>query len=145
MQQPCDRQLRDRRAVAFCNRVQLSTGLGQLASCYRKPWYESDPILFAILQHVLVLAVAYIVQVLHTDDVDHLASLVNLSGLYLTETNMADLALLLQFCNYTEGLFDGYLGINAVQLPKVDHFRLQEAQAHLDLLRKIFRSADKIG
>src|SRR5271169_5802480 len=34
VQQPCDRELRDRRAVAFCNRVQLSAGLGQLASCH---------------------------------------------------------------------------------------------------------------
>jgi hypothetical protein len=57
---------------------------------------------------------------------------------------MADLALLLQFCNYSDGLFYGYQGINPVQLPKVDYLRLQKTQAHLDLLRKILRSANRL-
>src|ERR1700728_4340854 len=143
VQQPCDRQLRDCSAVDVCNRVQLATGLGQLASCDRKPWYESKLVLLAILQDVLVLAVTYVIQVLHADDLDHLPSLVNLGGLYLTETDMADFALLLQFCNDLERLFDGDLGINAMQLPKVDHFRLQMTQAHFDLLGKILRSANR--
>ena len=103
---------------------------------------KASPCFSQYSSNVLLLSVAYIVQVLHTDDVDHLASPVNLGGLHLTETNMPDLAIPLQFCNYPQRLFYGHLGIDAVQLPEVDDFRLQITQTHLDLLRQILRSAN---
>jgi hypothetical protein len=106
VQQPCDRHLRDGGAVAFCDRVQLSAGSSQASGCHREPWDEGQSVFFAIFQHVLVLPVTQVVQVLHADDVDHLAGSVNLSGLYLAEANMADLALLLQLGDYPRALWD---------------------------------------
>jgi hypothetical protein len=143
VQQPGDRQLCDRGAVAFCNRGQPSTGPGQLTRCHREPWYKGQSIFFAVLEHVLVLSGAYIVEVLHADDSNHLACLLNLGGLYLTETNMADLALLLKCCNHAQRLFYGHIGIDPVQLPEVDHFRLEKTKAHLNLLCQVLRSANR--
>ena len=50
----------------------------------------------AVVDDVLVGAVADVVFVLHADDVDDLAGLLDLVGLHLAEADVADLALLLQ-------------------------------------------------
>src|SRR6516162_5273795 len=143
VQQPCDRHLRDRGAMALRDCVQLSASSSQASGCHREPWYEGQLVFFAILQHILMLPVTQVVQVLHADDLDHFAGSVNLGWLYLTETNMADLALLLQLGDYAQRFFNGHLGINAVQLPEADNFRLEKTETHLDLLGQVLRPANR--
>ena len=65
----------------------------QLACCYLEPRDEGEALLFAVLQHVLVLPVAQIVKILDTDDIDDLPSTMNFGGFYLAKTNMTDLSL----------------------------------------------------
>ncbi len=67
-----------------------------------------------------MLAVAEVVLVLDADDVDDLAGLVDLVWFDLAEADVADLALLLELLDGSEGFLDGDLGVDAVELPEVD-------------------------
>src|SRR6266481_495216 len=97
MQQPCEGELRDRGIMRLSHGIQFAARLGQFAPRHRKPWDEGQLVFRAVLYDILVLPVAEVVLVLHADDFDYLARLVDLVRLYLAQTDMPDLSLLLQF------------------------------------------------
>ena len=96
MQQPGEGELRDRSAMGFCGGVELAPRLRQLARRYRKPRDEGQLMFCAVLHDVLMLPVADVVLVLHADDFDYLPRLVDLVRLYLAQTTVPDLSVLLQ-------------------------------------------------
>src|SRR3984885_269619 len=130
MQQPCQGELRDGCAMGFGRGVELAARLRQFARCYWKPGDEAEFVLRAIFDDVFVLAVAEVVLILHADDLDYLSRLIDLVRLYLAQAYVADLALFLQLFDRAEGFLDRYPGVDAVQLPQVDSFQLQAAEAH---------------
>src|ERR1700712_4798664 len=119
MEGPGQRELRDGRAVALRDFVELSAGLRELAGRDGEPGDEGDVVLLAIFEHIFVLPLAYVVLVLHANDVDDLAYSLDLVRLHFAETYVADFALLLKFCDGGEGFFDGNLRVDAMELPEV--------------------------
>ncbi len=128
--------------MVFRRLVELATGLCEFAGRDRKPRNEGEVVLLAIVDHILMLAFADVVLVLHADDVDDLACLVDFVRLDFAETDMADLALALQAFDDGERFFDGHLGVDAMELPEIEPLYLEAAQAHLDLLLQVFGTPD---
>src|ERR1700722_2017846 len=134
MQEPGEGDLRDGCSVGLRYCVEFSAGTSELASGDGEPGDERDFVFGAVLDDILVLAVADVVLVLDADDFDDLASPVDLVGLDLAEAYVPNFALLLELLDGSEGLFAGDLGVDAVQLPEIDAFELEAAEAHLYLL-----------
>ena len=91
----------------------------------------------AILQHILMRAVAQVVLVLHADNLHNLARLFNLSNLDLAQPDMPDLALLLHRLHRTKRFLHRSLWVDPMQLPQVDPIRVQIPQAQFHLLNQI--------
>lgn len=89
-------------------------------------------------------AVADVVFVLDADDVDDLARLLDLRNLNLAESDMENLALLLQLFSGAEGLFKRSLGVDAVKLPERKSLKAEKTKAQLDLLNEVRRSAYRL-
>ena len=85
-------------------------------------------------------AIAQVELVLHAHDVDNLPRLVDLVRLDLAQPDVPNLAFLLHLLDRAQRLLDRDLRVNAVQLPEIDALGLQQAQAHLYLLRQILRA-----
>ena len=126
----------------FGRGVELAAWARELAGGDGKPGDEGELVFGAVVDDVLMLAVAEVVLVLNADDVDDLAGLVDLVGFDFAESDVADLALLLELLDGAERLFHGNLGVDAVELPEVDALEFEAAQAHLDLLDEVLRAAD---
>jgi hypothetical protein len=99
-------------------------------------------VLLAVVDYFFVLAVAEVVEVLDADDVDDLAGFFDLGDLDLAEAYVTDLALFLEALDDSEGILDGDLGVDAVELPEVEALELEAAEAHLDLLVEVFGAGD---
>ena len=141
MQQPCQRKLSSRCTVLFGRGIQRTASPCKLARRDWEPGDEAEIVLRAVIDHVFVLTVAEVVLVLHADDFDHLARLVDFMRLHFGQADVEDLALLLQLLDGRERFFDGHLGIDAMKLPEIDALDFEAAEAHLDLLLQIFRPA----
>ena len=69
-------------ATAPRNRNSASTesaGPGEIAGSHGEPGYESDAVLFAVVQHVLGFAVRQVVEVLNRGHIDYRARVLDLS------------------------------------------------------------------
>jgi hypothetical protein len=119
-------------------------GPGELARRHRKPGDEAELVLLAVLQHVLVLAIAQVVQVLHADDRDRLLRARSISA---TETSERPIWWIFPACcrafSAPRDSSTGTWGIEAVQLIEIDPVGLQPPQAQLHALLEIFRPAHR--
>ena len=126
----------------FASGVERAAGACELACRDREPGDEAKIVFGAVVDDVFVLAVAEVVLVLHADDLDDLARLIDLVRLHFREADVEDLALLLQLLDGRERFFDRHFGIDAMKLPEVDALDLEAAEAHLDFLLEVFGTAD---
>ena len=76
--------------------VELAAGLCQFARRDRKPRDERNAVLLAVVKHILMLAVADVVLVLHARDLHGLTRLFDLMRLHFAQADVLDLALLLE-------------------------------------------------
>ncbi len=76
--------------------IEFAAGLSELAGCHGKPRNECDVVLRAIVHDIFVLPVAEVVLILHADDVDYFAGLIDLVRFDFAQSNVANLSLLLQ-------------------------------------------------
>src|SRR6516165_3448747 len=115
---------------------------GQIAGSQREPRNEPDPLRLAIVEDVISLSVREVVEVLHRGDVEDLLRCLDLLDRDLRQTEMADLALVLEFLHEPELLLAGNLRVDAVQLPQVDGLDTEPAQAHEATLAQVLRAPD---
>src|ERR1700733_8164958 len=109
MQQPRDGELRHGRLVPLRDLVELAAGLREFTRGNREPRNESELVLLAVIHYVLTLARGEVVLVLHTDDLDDLARLLDLRHRHFAEADVANLSLLLQLLRNAERFLDGRL------------------------------------
>ncbi len=76
--------------------IEYATGLSQFPCRHWKPRDESNLLLFAELQNLLMLAITQVVLVLHTDDLDRFARPFDLFRRNLRQSNVANLTCLLE-------------------------------------------------
>ena len=133
----------DRRAFAPGHLIELAAGLRQLPRRDREPGDEGNILLFAEVDHILVVAVTKVVLVLDADDRYDSTSLLDLPRLDLGKPHVEDFAFLLQLLDLTERLFDRDLRVDAMKLPEIDALQLQRAQAEFDLLPKVLGPANR--
>ena len=98
----------------------------------------------AVLEHVLVVAVRQVVEVLHADDVDDLAGGLQLLDADLREPDVADLALVDEVLQHPELLLGRDVRVDAVELEQVDGLDVQPAQAHLEALAQVRGASDRV-
>ena len=110
------------------------------AGAERVPGQEGDAELLAALEHALGFAVAEVVFVLHRDDVDQLARLLELGDVDVGQPDMADLAGALRVGERADRIHERHPD-PAVQLVEVDALELQALQAAVDRALEVLERA----
>lgn len=142
LQQPGQGELGDGGVVGLRGFVEHAAGLGQLAASHGEPGDEADAVLGAVVEQGLGLALGQVVKVLDRDDVYQSLGVRQLVHGDFGQADVADLALGLQLFERPQRLLGGDLGVDAVELIKVDGVRLQAPQAHLDALADVLGPPD---
>ena len=97
----------------------------------------------AVVEDLLALPIAQVVEVLDADDRDRLPGLLYFLHGDFRQADVPDLAGFLKFLQGAQGLGDRHLGIDAMQLVEIDAVELQAPQTQFDALAEIFRTADR--
>ena len=78
VKEPCERELRNSRAVSLRCFRQRAAGAANFACRERKPRDESQFVFGAVVEDVLALTISEVVEILHTDDRHDFPRLLNL-------------------------------------------------------------------
>ena len=99
--------------------------------------------LLAVVEHLHGGFVGEVVTVLNGRDLDDVASGLDLLHGHLRDTDVPNLALILKLFEDAELFLARDLGIDAMQLPKINGLQLEAPQTHLTLLTQVLGPADR--
>ena len=113
----------------------------QVAAGDWKPWDEREVVFFAILEGLFGFPLGDVVFVLHADDLYRLAGVLDFFGRDFGQPDMQDFSGLLQVGERSERFLGGNLGVDPVELVKIDAVEFQPPEAHFHALAEILRPA----
>ena len=117
--------------------VERAARPGQLAAGQGEPRDEADPLLFAVVDHVVGAAEGDVVLVLHTDHRHDPAGRLDLGHADLGQPHLGHLPLVAELLQDTELVVGRDLGVDPVQLEEIDPLHAQAAEAALALLAQV--------
>src|SRR3954471_19783887 len=115
--------------MAFGDARERAAVFGELAGGEREPGDEADVLAVAVIEDVFPFAVREVVAVLDGDDVEELARAFDLLDRHFRQSRVQNFSFALELADYAELILFRNIRIDAVQLPEIDSFDAQAAQA----------------
>ena len=142
MQEPGERELRDGRSVRLGGCVEFAAGASEFAGGNGEPGDEGDFVLGAVIDDVLVLAVAEVVLVLDADDSMTLRAWSISCGLTSLRPTWRILPCCWSCLMAPRDSSTGTLGSMRCSCQRSMRSSLEAAKAHLDFLDEVLGTAD---